>query len=93
MKNTYIITTAEKNIKSLISEEQSKLIATNILHFILGIFVSKGIAFGVYAPFGTAFLSAVPYKNMLFSLVDTKIEDLEVNNLLIEKFGKCKREN
>ena len=73
MKNTYIITTAEKNIKSLISEEQSKLIATNILHFILGIFVSKGIAFGVYAPFGTAFLSAVPYKNMLFSLVGTII--------------------
>ena len=73
MKNTYIITTAEKNIKSLISEEQSKLLATNILHFILGIFVSKGIAFGVYAPFGTAFLSAVPYKNMLFSLVGTII--------------------
>ena len=73
MKNTYIITTAEKNIKSLIPEEQSKLIATNILHFILGIFVSKGIAFGVYAPFGTAFLSAVPYKNMLFSLVGTII--------------------
>lgn len=73
MKNINIVTTAEKNIKSIISAGQSKLIAENILHFILGIFVSKGVAFGVYAPFGTAFLSAVPYKNMLFSLVGTVI--------------------
>lgn len=73
MKNTDIIVTAEKNIKSLIPAEQSKLIAENILHLILGVFVSKGIAFGVYAPFGTAFLAAVPYKNMLFSLIGTVI--------------------
>ncbi len=73
MKNTNIIATTEKNIKSLIPAEQSRLITENILHFILGIFVSKGIAFGVYAPFGTAFLSAVPYKNMLFSLIGTVI--------------------
>lgn len=73
MKNTNIIVTAEKNIKSLIPAEQSKLIAENILHLILGVFVSKGIAFGVFAPFGTAFLAAVPYKNMLFSLIGTVI--------------------
>lgn len=73
MKDTSIIVTAEKNIKSLISAEQYKLIASNILYLILGIFISKGIAFGVYAPFGAAFLAAVPYENILFSLMGTVI--------------------
>ena len=73
MKDVNFIATAEKNVKNLISSEQIKLIKENIFYFVLSIFISKGTLFGSYTPFGTAFLAAVPYKNMLFSLIGSII--------------------
>ena len=73
MKDANFIATAEKNVKNLISSEQIKLIKENIFYFVLSIFISKGTLFGSYTPFGTAFLAAVPYKNMLFSLIGSII--------------------
>ena len=59
--------------------------------------VSLGLAlFGAVSPLNCSRIFASgPYVNStsIQTNVDTKIEDLEVNNLLIEKFGKCKREN
>ena len=37
-------------------------------YFIMGILVSRGAMLGSYAPFGTAFLAAVPYQNIWASL-------------------------
>ena len=71
MKDTNFITTAEKNVKNLVSAEQIKIIKENIFYFAISIFISKGTLFGTYTPFGTAFLAAVPYKNILFSLIGT----------------------
>ena len=73
MKDANFIATAEKNVKNLISSEQIKIIKENIFYFVLSIFISKGMLFGTYTPFGTAFLAAVPYKNMLFSLIGSII--------------------
>lgn len=71
MKNQNIITTTGQNIKNFIPAEQIKTITENAVYFILSVFISKGVAFGMYVPFGTAFLAAVPYKNMVFSLIGT----------------------
>lgn len=69
MKSTSLIKTTNQNIKNLLPADHAKILAENTVCFILGIFISKGIAFDAYAPFGSAFLAAVPYNNMLFSFL------------------------
>lgn len=73
MKNTGLITTTGQAIKTLVPIEQMRIIASNIVYFILGLFISKGTVFGIYSPFGTAFLVAVPYHNILSALFGTVI--------------------
>lgn len=73
VKNTKLITVTGQAMRSLIPIEQMQIITSNIVYFILGVFISKGTVFGTYSPFGTAFLAAVPYNNMLSTLVGTVI--------------------
>ena len=73
MKNANFITATQQSMKNLISERQVRAIAEKIVYFILSIFISKGIVFGMYAPFGAAFLSAVPYGDMFVSLLGTVV--------------------
>lgn len=71
MREMSIITTTKQNVKNLVPKTQLQTATQNAIYLVLGIFISKGVAFGVYAPFGTAFLAAVPYKNMFFTLLGT----------------------
>ncbi len=73
MKNINLITTTQQKVKNLVPEKQAQVATTNIVYFILSIFISKGTVFGMYAPFGAAFLSAVPYENLLPSFIGTII--------------------
>lgn len=69
MKSTSLIGSASQNIKNLLPADHAKILAENTVCFILGVFISKGVAFGAYAPFGSSFLAAVPYNNMFFSFL------------------------
>ena len=69
MKSSDLIASTGQNIKNLLPAAHAKIVAENIVCFILGLFISKGVTFGAYAPFGSAFLAAVPYNNMLFSFL------------------------
>lgn len=71
MKSTKLITATHESIKNLVPERQARAVAEKAIYFILSVFISKGTAFGMYAPFGAAFLAAVPYENMFSSLLGT----------------------
>lgn len=73
MKNTNLITTTGQAVKTLIPIEQMRILTSSILYCILGLFISKGTVFGMCLPFGTAFLSAVPYNDMMATMVGTVI--------------------
>ncbi len=59
--------------KEINLSKQMRVITFNAVYLILGILVSKGTIFGVYSPFGAAFLAAVPYESMVSSLVGVVI--------------------
>lgn len=69
MKSTGLIESTSQNIKNLLPADHAKILAENTVCFILGMFISKGVAFGAYAPFGSSFLAAVPYNNIFFSFL------------------------
>ncbi len=71
MKTTNLITATQESIKNLVPERQARVFAEKAVYFILSVFVSKGTVFGAYAPFGAAFLAAVPYGNMFPSFLGT----------------------
>ena len=60
MKSSDLIASTGQNIKNLVPAAHTRIVAENIVCFIMGLFISKGVAFGAYAPFGSAFLAAVP---------------------------------
>ena len=73
MKQIDLITATQQQVKKLIPEKQIQVVMANIVYFILGVFISKGTVFGMCAPFGVAFLSAVPYGKLFPGFIGTLI--------------------
>ncbi len=48
-------------------------IVTQIIYFIMGIIVSRGAVLGNYSPFGVSLAAAVPYRNMIMSIIGASV--------------------
>ena len=53
--------------------ESVRIILINLAFSVWGFFVARGVVFGIYSPFGAAFIASVPNKQMLWSLVGTTL--------------------
>lgn len=62
---------SKKNVNHLLEYDQKRSIVFNLVYFVLGIFISKTSIFLEYSPFGASLISAVPYKNLLITLLGT----------------------
>lgn len=58
-------------ILNTVSSKAARSVITQLAYLVGGFILSGGAVFGNYAPFGTAFIAAVPFKNLLASLVGT----------------------
>lgn len=62
---------SKKCRENFLDSAQKRAIVFNLGYFILGIFMSKGIIFDEYMPFGASLIAAVPYKNLFSALLGT----------------------
>lgn len=70
---TVQVADSKKIRENLLADSQKKTIIFNLVCFVLGVFISKGIIFDEYLPFGASLIAAVPYKNLLSTLLGTSI--------------------
>lgn len=53
--------------------ESVRIILVNAAFSLWGFFVARGVIFGIYSPFGAAYIASVPNRQMLWSLVGTTL--------------------
>lgn len=67
LKNSVISTVSTPNVVSVPSKNRKETFKEMVFHvcyFLISLFVSRSTVFETYAPFGPAFVAAVPYRNL-----------------------------
>lgn len=64
LKNSMMSTVQVPDLATADSKNVLKQITTQVCYFFISLFVSRSTIFELYAPFGPAFVVAVPYKNL-----------------------------
>ena len=72
----------QKGISVVIQNSSVQKLLVNITYVFLGVLISNGAIFGEFAPFGVAYVSAVPYQSMLWASAGTILGDLLMSGII-----------
>lgn len=59
----------KKEVKGVFSSKTSKAIISQLMYIAAGFMLSGGAVFGSYAPFGASLVAAVPFRNLISTLI------------------------